>query len=350
VLLGGLGIAGVGLAATVTATPAWAMVKTCTDGKTLKTSGSCIIPAGDTSVTVEAAGALGGDGGAGSGTIVGGTGGDGAIWLGSFSVTPGQTLQFTAGTIGSPGTEDPGNPGAGGGPGGGNGGLAGGPNANLGGGGGGGGLSGVVNESSGASLLIAGGGGGGGGGGNTAEGNANDNGGNGGGNGQNGANAEGTGGVAGASTTQAGGVGGGPTTNEAGGGGGGGGCNGGGGGSSGSTARDNGSGGGGGAGGSCGGTADVGANAGKGFVRLYFAPAALTFSPGKGKVGSEVTIGGKNLKGATAVTFNGISASIGADSSTSIKATVPSGATTGPIAVTTVGGTGTTSKSFKVKT
>ena len=349
-LVGGLGFAGVGLASTVMATPAGAAVKTCKDAKTLKSSGSCVVPATDTSVTVEAAGASGGAGGAGAEPIVGGTGGDGAIWLGSFSVAPGQTLQFSVGSVGSAGTVNPGGPGTGGTAGGGNGGPAEGPNPNLGGGGGGGGLSSVVDQTSGVSLLVAGGGGGGGGGGNNAEGNANDNGGNGGSNGQNGANAEGTGGVAGASSSQTGGVGGGPATNEAGGGGGGGGCNGGGGGSTGGTSRDNASGGGGGAGNSCGGTANVGANAGKGFVRLYFAPAALTFSPPKGKVGAEVTISGKNLKGATAVTFNGVAASIQADASTSIRVMVPSGATTGPVAVTTPGGTASSTKDFKVKT
>jgi hypothetical protein len=348
-LVGGLGFAGVGLATTVVAAPAGATVKACKDAKTLKSSGSCTVPANDTSVTVEAAGAGGGAGGPGASTIVGGAGGGGAIWLGSFSVSPGQTLQFTVGGVGSSGSVDPGSPGTGGGGGGGNGGPAGGPNANLGGGGGGGGLSGVVDQSSATSLLIAGGGGGGGGGGNTAEGNANDNGGNGGSNGQNGANAEGTGGVAGASTSQAGGVGGGPATDEAGGGGGGGGCNGGGGGSNGGS-RSNASGGGGGAGNSCGGSVNAGANPGKGFVRLYFAPASLTFSPAKGKVGAAVTISGKNLKGATAVTFNGVAAAVQADSNTSIKAMVPGGATTGPIAVTTPGGTATSTKDFKVKT
>jgi hypothetical protein len=348
-LVGALGFAGAGLATTVTATPAGAASKTCTDAKTLKSAGSCIVPATDTSVTVEAAGASGGAGGAGSQPIAGGAGGDGAVWLGSFSVSPGQTLQISVGRVGSPGTVDPGSPGTGGAVGGGNGGPGGGPNPNLGGGGGGGGLSSVVDQSSGVSLLVAGGGGGGGGGGNNAEGNANDNGGNGGSNGQNGANAEGTGGVAGASSSQAGGVGGGPATNEAGGGGGGAGCNGGGGGSSGGTSRDNASGGGGGAGNSCGGTVNVGANAGKGFVRLYFAPAALTFTPAKGKVGSEVTISGKNLKGATSVTFNGVATSVQADSGTSIKAMVPNGATTGPVAVTTPGGTATSARDFKVK-
>jgi hypothetical protein len=348
-IVGGLGFAGVGLAATVVATPAGAAGTTCTSGKTYKASGTCTIPAHVSTVTVEAAGAVGGTGGAGSANIFGGTGGDGAIWQGTFSVSSGQTLQFTTGKIGSDGSVDPGNAGAGGNPGGGTGGPGGGPNPNLGGGGGGGGFSSVVNESSSATLLIAGGGGGGGGGGNVAEGNANDNGGNGGGNGQNGAGVEGTGGVAGASTTQTGGAGGGPTTNEAGGGGGGGGCNGGGGGSSGSTVRDNGSGGGGGAGASCGGTVNIGANPKAGFVKVYFAPASLTFSPAKGKVGAEVTISGKNLIAASAVTFNGVPATVQTDSNTSIRVTVPSGATTGPIAVTTPGGTATSTARFKVK-
>jgi hypothetical protein len=113
--------------------------------------------------------------------------------------------------------------------------------------------------------------------------------------------------------------------------------------------RQNGSGGGGGS--SCGGTVNVGANAGRGFVRFVFAfaPSSLTFSPAKGKVGAVVTISGKNLKGATAVTFNGVLASVLANSNTSIRAAVPSGATTGPIAVTTPGGTTTSAANFKVK-
>jgi uncharacterized protein (TIGR03437 family) len=62
-----------------------------------------------------------------------------------------------------------------------------------------------------------------------------------------------------------------------------------------------------------------------------------------------VTISGKNLKGATSVTFNGVPASVQSDSNTSVKVMVPSGATTGPIAVTTPGGTATSTKAFKVK-
>jgi hypothetical protein len=49
------------------------------------------------------------------------------------------------------------------------------------------------------------------------------------------------------------------------------------------------------------------------------------------------------------VTFNGVLASVQTDSNSSIRATVPSGATTGPIAVTTPGGTATSAANFKVK-
>jgi len=62
-----------------------------------------------------------------------------------------------------------------------------------------------------------------------------------------------------------------------------------------------------------------------------------------------VTINGSGFTGATAVKFNGVAAttfSVGSD--VQITATVPSGATTGPIAVTTSGGTGTSATSFTV--
>ena len=49
------------------------------------------------------------------------------------------------------------------------------------------------------------------------------------------------------------------------------------------------------------------------------------------------------------MTFNGAAASFTVDSDTQITATVPSEGTTGKIAVTTPGGTGQSSKDFKVK-
>jgi uncharacterized repeat protein (TIGR03803 family) len=57
--------------------------------------------------------------------------------------------------------------------------------------------------------------------------------------------------------------------------------------------------------------------------------------PTSGKVGTVVTILGNNLKGTTSVAFNGTAASFNVVSNTEIKTTVPIGATTGFVAVTT---------------
>jgi len=57
--------------------------------------------------------------------------------------------------------------------------------------------------------------------------------------------------------------------------------------------------------------------------------------PTSGRVGSEVIILGNNLKGATAVSFNGTAATFKIVSSSEIKTTVPGGATTGTVEVTT---------------
>jgi uncharacterized repeat protein (TIGR03803 family) len=61
-------------------------------------------------------------------------------------------------------------------------------------------------------------------------------------------------------------------------------------------------------------------------------------NPTAGKVGAKVIILGNNLKGATEVTFNGVDATITSDSNTAITTTVPTGATTGVVEVTTVAG------------
>jgi hypothetical protein len=78
-------------------------------------------------------------------------------------------------------------------------------------------------------------------------------------------------------------------------------------------------------------------------------PTISSFSPGSGKIGSKVTITGSAFTGASALTFNGTPAAFTVNSYTQITATVPPGATTGRIAVTTAGGTGTSSTSFNVK-
>jgi uncharacterized repeat protein (TIGR03803 family) len=67
-------------------------------------------------------------------------------------------------------------------------------------------------------------------------------------------------------------------------------------------------------------------------------PAILSFSPSAGNVGSQVMIHGSHFVGTTAVRFNGASATFQVLNTGNILATVPSGATTGPIAVTNPGG------------
>lgn len=79
------------------------------------------------------------------------------------------------------------------------------------------------------------------------------------------------------------------------------------------------------------------------------APVITSFTPGNGKVGTAVTINGTTFTGATSLTFNGVAAVIGTNSGTQITTTVPAGASTGPIAVTTASGTGTSAVNFVVK-
>jgi hypothetical protein len=81
------------------------------------------------------------------------------------------------------------------------------------------------------------------------------------------------------------------------------------------------------------------------------APTVSGFSPASGPAGTSVTVTGTGFTGATSVSFNGTAASsfaVGSD--TQLTATVPAGATSGPIAVTTAGGTGTSAGSFTVTT
>jgi hypothetical protein len=73
-----------------------------------------------------------------------------------------------------------------------------------------------------------------------------------------------------------------------------------------------------------------------------------SFTPTSGSVGTDVTISGTGFSGATSVTFNGTSASFLEVLDVEITATVPAGATSGPIAVTTAAGTGTSAASFTV--
>jgi hypothetical protein len=79
------------------------------------------------------------------------------------------------------------------------------------------------------------------------------------------------------------------------------------------------------------------------------APRITSFSPSSGKVGTAVTISGTGFNGATAVRFSNAAATFTVASDAQIQTTVPSGATTGRISVTTPGGTATSSTNFKVK-
>ena len=78
-------------------------------------------------------------------------------------------------------------------------------------------------------------------------------------------------------------------------------------------------------------------------------PTISGFNPTSGPVGTSVTISGAAFSEAMAVTFNGVNASsFTVNSATQITAVVPTGATTGKIAVTTPSGTTESNTSFTV--
>jgi len=77
-------------------------------------------------------------------------------------------------------------------------------------------------------------------------------------------------------------------------------------------------------------------------------PVILSFSPTSGTVGTQVSITGTSLTGATKVTFGGVKATFSVGSDTQVTATVPTGAKTGKIQVTTPGGTATSKTDFTV--
>ena len=86
-------------------------------------------------------------------------------------------------------------------------------------------------------------------------------------------------------------------------------------------------------------------------VPFKVSPQLKSFTPPSGPVGTVVTITGVSLTQTTKVTFGGVKAtSFTVNSDTQVSATVPSGAKTGKIVITTPGGTASSATSFTVTT
>jgi uncharacterized repeat protein (TIGR03803 family) len=86
----------------------------------------------------------------------------------------------------------------------------------------------------------------------------------------------------------------------------------------------------------------------KSLQQFKVTPTISSFSPSSGKVGTIVTINGTGLTQTTKVTFGVKAATFKFISDSKVTATVPSGATTGKITVTTAGGSATSSGTFTV--
>ncbi len=84
------------------------------------------------------------------------------------------------------------------------------------------------------------------------------------------------------------------------------------------------------------------------FTVSVAAPTITSFSPASGQAGTSVTLTGTNFTGATGVKFNGTAATFSVTDASHISTTVPNGATSGTISVTTTGGTATSASSFTV--
>jgi hypothetical protein len=82
-----------------------------------------------------------------------------------------------------------------------------------------------------------------------------------------------------------------------------------------------------------------------------YVPSVSSFSPSVGGPGTSIVITGSRFQfSAEGVDFNGTPASFSVDSDSQITATVPAGATTGPIHVTSPAGTGTSPSNFTPST
>jgi streptogramin lyase len=85
-----------------------------------------------------------------------------------------------------------------------------------------------------------------------------------------------------------------------------------------------------------------------GRITTIVTPRIISVAPRSGAVGTTITITGRNLARAIGVAFHGTPATIVSDTSTKIVVTVPAGATTGHISVTTRAGTATSNGTFRV--
>jgi hypothetical protein len=77
-------------------------------------------------------------------------------------------------------------------------------------------------------------------------------------------------------------------------------------------------------------------------------PQITSFAPISGPVGTKVVITGAGFTGTTKVTFGATATSFTVNGNTQVTATVPTGAVTGKISITTAGGTATSATVFTV--
>ena len=99
------------------------------------------------------------------------------------------------------------------------------------------------------------------------------------------------------------------------------------------------------------GTSGGGGTSGDGVVYTFDMglPPFVSLESTTDKVGTSIKILGQGFTGATAVSFNGVPATFKVWADTYLAATVPSGATTGPVTVTTPTGTLTSNHEFRVR-
>ena len=82
--------------------------------------------------------------------------------------------------------------------------------------------------------------------------------------------------------------------------------------------------------------------------KFFVTPSITGFTPASGPVGTHVVISGKGLIQATKVAFGSKSATFTVNSDTQVTATVPTGAVTNKISITTPGGKASSTAKFTV--